>query len=207
MTTQNDSPKGPEQAPPNGLPTWAECLLRVKNADWIAKKIADGGYDATERETDKATQLHRFIYEYDDADPYRSAWFLHRLELVLKERDTQSQRELEEAKRERNLNGEECVRLWEERNRAIRELAEVKRERDISNADSYAAQNKYVALFAERNRIAKERDRYRELCEEALSVFDNAPIRFSRDNVQIIAKLREAANPPITPSDTGPGEG
>ncbi len=48
-----------------------------------------------------------------------------------------------------------------------------------------------AALYTE----ALERDRYRNLCEEALSVFDSGPIQFSRDNVEIIAKLREALNP------------
>jgi hypothetical protein len=40
---------------------------------------------AAESHSKLATALHRFIYEYDDADSYRSAWFLHRLELVLNE--------------------------------------------------------------------------------------------------------------------------
>lgn len=71
-------------APPNNLPTWTECALRVANSDFIAKRIAEGGH-GPEADSKLATELHRFIYEYDDADPYRSAWFLHRLELVLAE--------------------------------------------------------------------------------------------------------------------------
>lgn len=71
-------------APPNSLPTWGECEVRVKNSDFLAKRRAEGGY-GPEADSKLATQLHRFIYEYDDADPYRSAWFLHRLELLLEE--------------------------------------------------------------------------------------------------------------------------
>jgi len=73
-----------EQAPCNSLPSYDECKLRVENSDFIAKHIAEGGYGA-EPDSLLANQLHRFIYEYDDADPYRSAWFLHRLELLINE--------------------------------------------------------------------------------------------------------------------------
>ena len=75
---------GLEDAPPNNLPDWDECALRVANSDFIAKRVAEGGY-GPEPDSLLATELHRFIYEYDDADPYRSAWFLHRLELVIEE--------------------------------------------------------------------------------------------------------------------------
>lgn len=71
-------------APANNLPDWTECAMRVANSDFIAKRVAEGGYGA-EPDSKLANALHRFIYEYDDADPYRSAWFLHRLELVLEE--------------------------------------------------------------------------------------------------------------------------
>ncbi len=71
-------------APANSLPTWDECSLRVHNSDYIAKRVAEGGY-GPEAISKTATELHRFIYEYDDRDPYRSAWFLHRLELLLNE--------------------------------------------------------------------------------------------------------------------------
>jgi hypothetical protein len=73
-----------EQAPPNSLPTWDECALRVSNSEYIAKRVAEGGYGA-EADSMLASELHRFIHEYDDADPYRSGWFLHRLELLLNE--------------------------------------------------------------------------------------------------------------------------
>jgi hypothetical protein len=81
---QSELTDGLEAAPPNNLPCWSECKLRVDNSDFIDKRVAEGGY-GPDADSLLATQLHRFIYEYDDADPYRSAWFLHRLELVLKE--------------------------------------------------------------------------------------------------------------------------
>lgn len=73
-----------EPAPGNNLPNWSECALRVENSSFIAKRVAEGGY-GPEPDSKLATELHRFIYEYDYADPYRSAWFLHRLELVIEE--------------------------------------------------------------------------------------------------------------------------
>lgn len=73
-----------EPAPSNSLPDWDECALRVANSDFIAKRVSEGGYGA-DPDSKLATQLHRFIYYYDDADPHGSAWFLHRLELVLNE--------------------------------------------------------------------------------------------------------------------------
>lgn len=75
---------GGEPAPPNNLPDWNECALRVANSDFIAKRVAEGGY-GPEHDSKLATELHRFIHEYDDSDPYRSAWFLHRLEKLLQE--------------------------------------------------------------------------------------------------------------------------
>lgn len=74
----------PVAAPPNSLPDWFECSQRVANSNFIAKRMANGG-PGPDPDSKLASQLHRFIYEYDDADPYRSAWFLHRLELVLDE--------------------------------------------------------------------------------------------------------------------------
>lgn len=73
-----------ESAPPNNLPPWDECALRVENSDFIAKRVAEGGH-GPDADSKLATHLHRFIYEYDVVDPYSSAWFLHRLELVLEE--------------------------------------------------------------------------------------------------------------------------
>ena len=82
---QPEAPAEPsEPAPPNSLPDWDECAMRVANSDFIDRRVSEGGY-GPEHDTKLATQLHRFIYEYDDADPYRSAWFLRRLELLLNE--------------------------------------------------------------------------------------------------------------------------
>lgn len=78
------TPNEREAAPPHSLPNWSECAMRVDNSNFFEKSVAEGGY-GPEWDSKLASELHRFIYEYDDADPYRSAWFLHRLELVLKE--------------------------------------------------------------------------------------------------------------------------
>ncbi len=56
-----------EQALPNSLPNWSECALRVKNSEFIAKRVTEGGYGA-DPDSKLANELHRFIYEYDDAD-------------------------------------------------------------------------------------------------------------------------------------------
>ena len=74
----------PEPAPSHSLPDWGECALRVGNSNFTEKRQREGGY-GPEPDSMLATQLHRFIYEYDDSDPYRSAWFMHRLELMLVE--------------------------------------------------------------------------------------------------------------------------
>ena len=83
-----------EQAPENSLPTWSECNLIIENDEF--RKRAEVGLEGqvldTPRTTPEPTALHRFIHEYDDSDPYRSAWFLHRLECVLKEVTTPPQR-------------------------------------------------------------------------------------------------------------------
>lgn len=74
-------------APKNSLPTWSECKLIIEN-DEFGKRVKAGLENQvldTKRTTPKPTELHRFIYEYDDADSYRSDWFLHRLECVIKE--------------------------------------------------------------------------------------------------------------------------
>ena len=91
---EQGEPVALEQAPENSLPTWSECDLIIQNDDF--RKRAEAGLEGqvldTPRTTPVPTELHRFIHEYDDADPYRSAWFLHRLECVLKEAATPQQR-------------------------------------------------------------------------------------------------------------------
>ena len=69
-----DTPKEFEKAPKNSLPSWEECQLRVINSN--------GGYGA-DGDSKLATELHKFIYEYDDADNERSEWFFHRLEKLI----------------------------------------------------------------------------------------------------------------------------
>lgn len=71
-------------APANSLPDWSECSARVGNSDFIEERISNGGYGA-DADSKLATALHRFIYEYDDADPVRSSWFMHRLEMLIAE--------------------------------------------------------------------------------------------------------------------------
>lgn len=78
------SPADLKRAPHSTLPIWSECKLRVENSDFIAKRVAEGGYGA-DHEALLATELHRFIYEYDDTDAYKSEWFRHRLEKLLQE--------------------------------------------------------------------------------------------------------------------------
>lgn len=74
------------EAPKHSLPNWSECSRIVENHAFRARAVA--GLEGQVLDTPAGpspTALHRFIHEYDDADPYRSAWFLHRLELVLQE--------------------------------------------------------------------------------------------------------------------------
>jgi hypothetical protein len=84
-TTQTDLLDGVEPAPENGLPTWDDCQLIIENFGFRQKAEAglEGQVLDTPQSTPNPTELHRFIYEYDDADPYRSAWFMHRLEALL----------------------------------------------------------------------------------------------------------------------------
>lgn len=71
-------------APPHSLPSWSECAIRVDNSNFIDKRVAEGGYGA-EDDALLASELHRFIYEYADADPFRNGWFMHRLEKLVNE--------------------------------------------------------------------------------------------------------------------------
>jgi hypothetical protein len=73
-----------EPAPDNSLPKWDECAMRCENSKFFAKSVEEGGH-GPDHDSKLASALHRFIYEYDDADTYRSSWFLHRLEQVVNE--------------------------------------------------------------------------------------------------------------------------
>lgn len=80
MNPQSPDPLLALSAPPNSLPTWAECERRVEVTDFLETRSQGGPSVECE-----ATALHRFIHEYDPADPIQSEWFLHRLELLLNE--------------------------------------------------------------------------------------------------------------------------
>ena len=80
---QSGEPVARDDAPPNSLPSYKECVVRVENSRYIEQRVG-GGYEPDEN-VKLPSQLHKFIYEYDDADPYKSAWFLHRLELLINE--------------------------------------------------------------------------------------------------------------------------
>jgi hypothetical protein len=84
LAQPEQEPVAQEVAPPNNLPRWDECALRVRNSDFLAARVATRGY-GPEPDSLTANALHRFIYEYDDEAPYASAWFLHRLEQVINE--------------------------------------------------------------------------------------------------------------------------
>lgn len=107
--TRETAPALSEPAPPNNLPAYAECALRVANSDFIAKRVSEGGYGA-EADSKLATELHRFICEYDDADAYRSEWFLHRLERLLDE--TKAEALVIKADREQRPAAEPHEPLW-----------------------------------------------------------------------------------------------
>ena len=70
------------QAPSNSLPSWEDCRQRVENSEFIEKRISEGGF-GFEEDGNFANELHKFIYEYDASDAYKSAWFLHRLEKLI----------------------------------------------------------------------------------------------------------------------------
>ncbi len=72
--------------PLNSLPTWEECNARMNNKAYLEDigAIKDGVLvDDFYCETLLPDPVHEFIYEYDDVNDYRSAWFLHRLELLI----------------------------------------------------------------------------------------------------------------------------
>ncbi len=94
-TPQSATPPAPvpagevvrEPAPPHSLPAWNECDTIIKNHEFRqrAKAGLEGQVLDTAQESPEPSALVRFIHEYDDADRYRSAWFMHRLEQVLQE--------------------------------------------------------------------------------------------------------------------------
>lgn len=95
---EQGEPVALEPATKNSLPTFKECRRIITNHEFRerAKAGLEGQVLDLPRTTPIPTALHKFIYEYDDADPYRSAWFLHRLECVLKESTTPQRKPLTE---------------------------------------------------------------------------------------------------------------
>lgn len=76
-----------EPAPESSLPNWSECNRIIENHVFRQRAAAglEGQVIDTPPTSPEPTELHRFIYEYDDSDSYRSAWFMHRLEKVIAE--------------------------------------------------------------------------------------------------------------------------
>jgi hypothetical protein len=76
-----------EPAPPHSLPEWHECQSVIEAHEFHLRAIAgkEGPQLITiDPDAREPTELERFINEYDDADRYRSEWFLYRLEKLIK---------------------------------------------------------------------------------------------------------------------------
>lgn len=65
-------------APKNNLPKWKECALRVGNKTYIEENGLSYNCGSL-----LPNPIHEFIYEYDDVDPFKSEWFMHRLEKLI----------------------------------------------------------------------------------------------------------------------------
>lgn len=59
------------------LPTWLECS-EIMDEEINPQDVEFPRYGVP-------TQLHKFIYEYDDADPVRSDIFMNMLKLLIEE--------------------------------------------------------------------------------------------------------------------------
>ena len=71
----------PDDAPTNNLPTYEECALRVSNAEYLKENDLEN--DDFYHDALLPNPIHEFIYEYDCADRYKSAWWMHRLEKLI----------------------------------------------------------------------------------------------------------------------------
>jgi hypothetical protein len=116
---EKQEPVALDAAPSNSLPTWSECNRIIENDEF--RKRAEAGLEGqvldTPRTTPVPTALHRFIHEYDCADSYRSAWFMHRLEQVLNEVTYPQPQQAEKQEPVANIrtwhkNGELHAELW-----------------------------------------------------------------------------------------------
>ena len=161
-----------ELAPPNSLPTFDECVLRVENSNFLEKRVAGGGY-GSEHDSKTASQLHRFIYEYDDADPVRSSWFLHRLELLLNEvrsatHPTQQGLDARDAAFEavrKAFCNLQRYSFWLDSKGLVRWIPSADQEVATERAARKKAQEEVVAL---KERIARAGVEYRRALHEAL---------------------------------------
>jgi hypothetical protein len=126
------------EAPKHSLPAWGECSLRVDNRQYLesAGAIKDGVLiDDYYCDSLLPDPIHEFIYEYDDADPYKSAWFMHRLELAINHAKAQHSEQLLSALKQcvaamqRDVGGEPLPSLeLEAYENAKRVIAEVRGE-------------------------------------------------------------------------------
>ena len=63
-------------APKNNLPSWDRCRD-------MCTKVLDAEMKYVVISYDVGNPIAGFIYEYDDANDYKSAWFMHRLERLI----------------------------------------------------------------------------------------------------------------------------
>ena len=72
-----------DAAPSSNLPTWRDSMIRVQNRIYIKVNGLENDDFLNDEET-MSNVLHEFIYEYDCTDEYKSAWWRHRLEKLVK---------------------------------------------------------------------------------------------------------------------------
>jgi hypothetical protein len=77
-----------ENKPKSTLPSWQECALRYENTEYLRQQ------GATDTEGSLVSDpLTEFIYEYDCSDDYKSAWWRHRLERMIKHQQAKAVRD------------------------------------------------------------------------------------------------------------------
>lgn len=89
------------------LPTWKDCKLRHDNSAHITARIARGGA-GEDYDSQLASPLHGFIYEYEDADEIKARWFRRRLSALIAEVDQRARRD------EREKCAQECESIHDE---------------------------------------------------------------------------------------------
>ena len=68
-------------SPLSDLPSWEDCKIRVANREFIEKEELN--INDFPEPHNMPNELHEFLYEYDESDDYKSAWFRHRLERLI----------------------------------------------------------------------------------------------------------------------------